>query len=426
MKFDSSKKNIMLKKSFIKLFFILLLIPAVFTACHTTKSQSAAQEIIPTQNMKTTDQAQNEFAFKIFGLLNSPEQAETNKMISPLSLFTALSMVYNGADGDTKKGIEKALQLNTEDISLLNSANQQFMHKLMTADESVTMDIANAIWYDQSLKVQDDFIENTQTYYDAHVSGENFGDPKTVALINNWVKEKTHNKIKSILEQINPGEVMFLLNAVYFKGDWTDSFSENMTRNKSFYTSEGEIKVPFMYKDEHFNYVETEGLQAIELTYGKEKLFSMMVLLPKENLSISEFIASLNPQMFSDLNSNLRSEKVKLFLPKWESSYTADNLKNELSKMGMSQAFTGGADFSNLFERQSTAISSVKHKTYIKVDEEGTEAAAVTSIGMVATSMPMHPPTIMDVNRPFVYLIKERETNTVLFLGVTNNPLVKE
>lgn len=411
---------------FKKLFFILLLIPAVFTACHTTKNQSAAQEIIPTQNMKTTDQAQNEFAFKIFGLLNSPEQAETNKMISPLSLFTALSMVYNGADGDTKKGIEEALQLNTEDINLLNSANKQLIHKLMTADASVTMDIANAIWYDQSLKVQNDFIANTQTYYDAQVRGENFGDPKTVVLINNWVKEKTHNKIKSILEQINPGEVMFLLNAVYFKGDWTDSFSEKMTRDKSFYTSKGEIKVPFMYKDEYFNYAETDDLQAIELTYGKEKLFSMMVLLPKENTGISDFIASLNPQMFSELNSGLRSEKVKLFLPKWESSYTADNLKNELSKMGMAEAFSGRADFSKLFERQSTAISSVKHKTYIKVDEEGTEAAAITSIGMVATSMPMHPPTIMDVNRPFVYLIKERETNTILFLGVTNNPWGKE
>jgi serpin B len=330
-------------------------------------------------------------------------------------------MVYNGAANETQKAIANTLQLQAIDIKHLNYANQKLINDLPNADSAVKLDIANSIWYRQTLQPVPSFLKTTKVYYQAEVKAAAFNDPGTVNKINNWAAEHTNQKIKSIIDRIDPADVMYLINAVYFNGKWKNSFDPKLTKNRDFHTATGQTKqVPFMYREAKYNYGHNDSLQIIELPYGKGK-FSMYVLLPAENIKLSSFITSLNEEKLSALLNAMDSSKVKLYLPKWKDSYKIEDLKPELSRMGMGVAFSDQADFSNLFKQHQTKISQVIHKTFIEVNEQGTEAAAVTSTGVRLTSLPLNQ-QVMDVNRPFIYFIAAKDSGAILFMGEVNDP----
>lgn len=365
--------------------------------------------------------AQNDFSFKLFGLVVKADHSLSNKMISPLSIYQDLSMVYNGTAGKTREAMQKALQLNDMDTALLNTTSRMLFSLLAQADTAVQIDMVNSIWYREDLHPLSSFLNINNTYYNAEIQPADFSNPQTINLINGWVADHTQQKIKSIIDHINPADVMFLINAIYFNGKWQKNFDPKHTRKRTFYTASKTEQVSFMYREARYNYAQASTLQIVELPYGNGS-FSMYVLLPAKGGDIHTLIDSLNASYFSDITNQMDSTKVKLFLPKWEASYTVNDLIPQLTDMGMGIAFGPQADFTGMYQKRDIQISSVVHKSYIKVDEEGTEAAAATSIGMRLTAaMPDHTP-VMDVNRPFVYIITENRTNSILFLGVVNNP----
>lgn len=400
---------------------ILLIASMFFMYCGTKNMQNNPQHSVALENSKDMIQSQNNFAFRLFENAISSDVEKENKLISPLSIYMDFAMLYNGASGETKSALQQALHLQDKTPDMLNKMQSQLMMELPEIDSSVALTMANAIWYRKDLTPKSKFLATNQKYYQAKIEAADFGNSKTVQDINTWVSKNTKGKIPSIVDQISPGEVMFLLNAVYFKGEWKDSFKSDYTHDAVFYTATGEKRLPFMFKEDKINYFKNKDLKISELPYGNGS-FSMFVILPSENNDIHRLTEQLNPAYFSDLTSKMDSTTLNFFLPKWEASYSADNLKENLSDMGMGITFKNRADFSEVFESESTKISQIKHKTYIKVDEEGTEAAAATSIGMVTTSMPATPIEEMKVDRPFIYLITERNTGAVLFIGTMDDP----
>lgn len=404
--------------------YLSLTIPLLILILSGCKSQSTSTEnksdSSPKSFQNMTD-AQNSFSFSLFEKSLQSDSDKSNVLISPPSIFMDFAMLYNGASGKTKTAMENALHINGFDLETINSSQSELMTNLPKLDLGVTINMANAIWYSEDKEPKSSFLSVNQDFYKAKIQKADFNNPQTKTDINNWVNKNTKGKIPSIIENISPGETMFLLNAVYFKGQWKDEFNPKLTQNRVFHSKAKDFEIPFMFKDKRQNYLRNQELRIVELPYGDGN-FSMFILLPSKEKSVIELARKLNLQYFSDLKSEMKSTSVKLYIPKWESSFSADNLKENLSSMGMGIAFENNAEFPNVFEKESTKISQIKHKTFIKVDEEGTEAAAATSIGMVTTSMPMPSEEEMDVNRPFMYLITEKDSGTIFFLGSVQDP----
>lgn len=390
-----------------------------FISCGSQPNQdSSKNRNVSGETSQRVTTAQNNFGFTLLDHLNQFQDDPENILISPSSIFMDLSMVYNGASGETKKEMKKTLQFSDIPLDSINAVHKQVLEHLTETDAAVTLDMANSIWYRSKFHPKSDFLGVNKDYYQAKIQEADFDDTKTVDEINNWVEKKTQHKIASIIEEIAPDDLMFLLNAIYFKGDWTEPFDEELTHEDAFYAANGdEQDASFMYRKDDFNYTENDSLQVAELPYG-DGGFSMVVLLPEEEKSVSELVASMDSGKMKTLQKDMDSTEIKLHLPEWESSYTANDLKQALTEMGMEKAFSPEADLSDMFE-ESTEISEVKHKTYIKVNEEGTEAAATTSAGISLTSAPVDE-TVMKVDHPFVYMITENETGNILFLGVVN------
>lgn len=386
----------------------------------TAQSTSQIKDSLTTQEKQNLQKAQNDFAITLF---QKTAQAGENILLSPLSIYMDLAMLYNGASGKTQQQMQRALQLQEKDVDALNLYQRRLLEELAKADTAVQMDIANSIWFKEGLQPQADFKAINKKFYHAKIKGMDFSDPETKTTMNDWVSEKTQGKIPTIIDEIKSDDSMFLLNAVYFNGNWATPFDPEATQEQIFYSAEKEEKVPLMSKKSRYNYGETEGVQAIELPYGEEK-YNMTVVLPDKEKDLSTFLAEFDAAAWEELQKHLKMQEVKLQFPKWELSYAEDSLKEQLGALGMADAFTNKADFSNLFKEESAKISEVKHKTYIKVDEEGTEAAGATSTGITTTSYNPNQPE-MKVNRPFIYLITEKDSGQILFIGQVNNP-VKE
>ena len=398
----------------------------VITGCTSTENINITDwEPLP-EKSQTAVAAQNKFAFKVFDLINRKNQAGENLLISPLSIYMDLSMVFNGADGATRAGIKKALQLNDIPASLLNETNHLLLKNLPHADPDVEIDIANSIWYRHTFTPLSSFLTTNKKFYKAKIEGADFSNKQTVTDINNWVKESTRGKIDAIMEHIEPGDIMFLLNAVYFNGAWTHSFNAKQTRDRDFHTGAGDVKkVPFMFQKNRYNFYQNDDIQVVELPYGNGH-FSMYILLPAKNSDLQSLISSFDLNSFAGLSDRMDTVNLNLHLPKWEASYKINNLAPELSQMGMENAFTKKADFTGMYKNRDAKISQVRHKTYIKVNERGTEAAAVTSTGIRTTAATINPPPSMDINRPFLYLIKENSSGSIFFLGTVNDPEKKD
>lgn len=366
-------------------------------------------------------QAQTEFGLALFETLRQ-ESPQSNVLISPASVAIALTMTYNGAAGDTQAAMAEVLRLQGMDIQTINQANQALQEYWASADPAIELAIANSLWYNQDLPVHADFIERMQAVYRAEVAALDFTNPAAKATINDWVKGQTRDRIPTIVDNIPADQLMFLINAVYFKGDWTQAFDPELTEDRPFMLLDGsEIQHPGMIQQGDYFYLETDQFQAVSLPYG-EKALSFEVILPAEGVALEEFYQQLTPENWQTWMSQLRSRPGSLQLPRFQFAYEAD-LIPALKALGMEVAFTDSADFSGLTPL-AAAINQVRHKTFIDVNEEGTEAAAATSIGIMPTSIPAQPdpPFQMEVDRPFLVAIRDRQTGALLFLGSVVDP----
>jgi serpin B len=365
--------------------------------------------------------ANTQFGFKLFSEILKQDQGK-NVFVSPASVAIALDMVYNGASGKTQTAMAAALNLNGMSLEDLNRANVDLKKILENPDPEVQLAIANSLWARQGISFQPDFIQRNQQFYGAELTNLNFSDAKSPAIINGWVKQNTRGKIDQIVDTLAPDDVLFLINAIYFKGDWTRPFDKQQTAQKPFYLANGTQKPhAMMSQSGEYRYYETEQFQAVSLPYGQKRRMNMIIILPKKSFSLTEFYKELNPKNWQQWVSQLRNRQGSIQVPRFKLEYNIE-LKRALSALGMAVAFDPAqANFSGI-SSIPTKIDQVKHKTFVEVNEEGTEAAAVTSIGIRATSAMPSEPFKMVVDRPFFCAIRDNQTGSLLFMGSIVEP----
>ena len=364
---------------------------------------------------KTLAGSTNDFGFKLFREV-AQAAPSTNVFISPLSVSMALGMAYNGASGTTREAMQKTLELSGLTIAQANQSYKSLIELLGGLDPEVQFTIANSIWHRQEFFVEPGFLEVNRDYFNAEVSGLDFSSPTAKQTINDWVKQKTKDKISRIVESIDPLTMMFLINAIYFKGTWTTEFDKKDTRDLPFYPAPAETTIcKLMVQEGRFPYFENEQIQAIDLPYGNGD-FSMTVLLPQPGRSIDSLVASCTAANWGTWIGSFASMKGTVLLPKFKLEYER-SLKNDLTALGMGIAFIPEqADFTGINKAGHLFISEVKHKTFVDVNEEGTEAAAVTSVEIGTTSIGPEG-FVLRVDRPFVFVIRDYHSGTLLFMG---------
>lgn len=362
--------------------------------------------------------ADNTFGFDLYQKLAVDAEPGTNVMISPLSVSQALAMTYNGANGATRIAMENALQTAGIDRDELNELNKTLVDALLSHDPKVILEIANSIWYRQEYDILQDFIKRNKDFYNADVRPMDFSAANCKDIINGWVDDKTHGKISEIVKEIKPESFMFLINAIYFKGTWTYEFAKKDTHTEPFYLEDGTTKQVNMMKQElDLNTLSNEWFNSVELPYGKGN-WRMFLFLPAGDKKLAEIEGRFTQENWEQwLKSYQESKEVRLYLPRFTFAYE-ESLKKVLASMGMDVAFSDQADFTGILPGGGLLISDVKHKTFVEVNEEGTEAAAVTSVEIEFTSIGNY----ISFNRPFLFVIAERSTGAILFIGKLVNP----
>ena len=363
----------------------------------------------------------DKFGLKLMKSVNAT-QPDSNVFISPLSVSMALGMTLNGANNDTYNAIQSTLELDGLTQQQINETYKSLIDLITQVDPKVIFDIANSIWCRQGWTFEQSFIDVNKKYFNALVKSLDFNDPSTIDIINNWVYNNTNGKIDKIVSSIDPTVVMYLINAMYFKGTWKYEFDKDETIDDLFDNANGnQIPCKLMVQTNDFSYVGNSDFQAIDLPYG-DGHFSMTVLLPAPNNNVDSLISNLFEENWDILLNSFSTQEGTLYLPKFELEYKI-TLNDVLKSLGMEIAFTPGlADFSNMYTGPlDLNIDEVKHKTFVKVDEEGTEAAAVTSVSIVFTSAGGSGFT-MRVDRPFVFVIREKNSGSILFWGKIVEP----
>ncbi|MCA1801182.1 MAG: serpin family protein [Rhodothermaceae bacterium] len=385
-------------------------------------SAKEKQDVEPVKIELTPDAVQviagnNDFGIDLFTRTAASEPG--NLMLSPLSASAALTMLLNGADGDTRGQIRDMLGYDagmTDDD--INKAYQSLVSQLLKADKKVSLAIANAIFYRQHFPFKTLFLNTMASDFDATVKGLDFDNPSSVDTINRWASDNTNKKIPKVINGISSEMVMFIMNALYFKGDWTDQFNKSDTRKMPFHLDDettvdvdmmkGKVGVIRHYNDEY---------SAVEVPYGR-KNFSMVIIVPRGTLQ--EFYQGFTAGTWSTLTASLDNGewfRTDVNMPKFSFEYEKV-LNDQLNSLGMTDAFAEAlADLSGISDAD-LFVSFVKQNTFIEVNEEGTEAAAVTTIGIEVTSAPPS----FTVDKPFIFAIRERTTNTLLFIGGVTNP----
>jgi len=362
----------------------------------------------------------NAFVINLFKELEKTE--EGNLFFSPLSIQYALSMTLNGSSEETFNSIKEVLDVNDLNEHEINEAFKSLTDFLLNVDKKVLLTIANSIWYEQKLTASESFKKAMLVYYDAEISGLDFKSTQSVNTINNWVETKTKGLIDKLINEIPADAVMYLVNAIYYKALWKYPFDKANTNKAPFYLeNNSEIEALMMHSEElTVDYYVNETTHVIDIPYGNGQ-FSMMVLLPVEGKKTDDVLEILDKKSIENWNSSIQPIEAELIMPKFKIEYKA--LLNEtLSDMGMEIAFTDRADFTRLFEEKyGLMISKVIHKAVIEVNEEGTEAAAVTGVEVSLTSLPPEKP-VLTLNRPFIFFIKEKHTGSILFAGKLSNP----
>ena len=355
----------------------------------------------------------NDFSFDLLRQTIANNSNERNVFISPLSMSIALGMVRNGAGGATRKEIEEALQISGLSNDEINEYYKIMREGLLSVDPKTKLNIANSIWYRTGFPVKEPFLNVNRMYFNAEVRPLDFSEPGAVDVINDWCAKATNNLIKKPLDRISADAMLYLINAIYFKGIWVKQFDTKKTYEADFLAEDGtSSKVQMMNQKDTFLYAEDDKAQYIDLPYGN-KAFSMTVVLPKDGITTGQVLEDLNANEFNRIYASLREQEVSLYFPKFklENKY---EMKNPMIALGMKQAFSDEADFSPISDVK-LLISRIIHSTYVEVDEVGTEAAAVTIVEFETTSMPMNP--FFVANKPFLFLIREKSTGVILFAG---------
>jgi serpin B len=379
------------------------------------------------QSGNDTDQQQLSSANSAFGfrLLKelAREQPQANVFISPYSISSVLQMVSTGARGQTREELQQVLGTGGLSPARMNEAYQSLAHSISNSQTNVVLNIANALWYRTGAKLNSDFAEANDRFYRATLKPLDFSDPLSAEIMNDWAAQNTSGRIKTIIQPPIPGDTAIVIaNAIYFKGTWLDQFNPKQTKERLFNGISGNDKqVPMMQQTRTFPYQQGDGFQAVQLAYGGNRL-QMQVLLPATNSDLLELVGRLDARLWqSAILPEFQDTRGTLVLPRFTLHYGSE-LKNSLTALGLKSAWNGNADFSGISSSR-LFLSEVKHQSFVEVNEQGTEAAAVTTGVMALASFRNQPPPFqMVVDRPFLFLISDRVTGSILFIGAVFDP----
>jgi serine protease inhibitor len=334
-------------------------------------------------------------------------------------------MTLNGAAGETYEAMIKALRLEGKTLEQINDTYLKLMTEMVNVDERVILEIANSVWVEKRLNVKQKFMDDVQTWYQAEAKGIDVLDPNAVKTVNDWIADKTHDKITDMLDYLDPDLAMLLINAVYFNGKWRNKFNEADTKEEPFYiTPSSTVTVPMMHQEQNLRALKDGNYTLVDLPYGQGN-YSMLIVLPDPDVSITDASISFTPAKWDEWMDLLESNthKVELSMPRFKYGYKR-LLNNDLISLGMGIAFSDYADFRNISD-QLLQINRVIHQSFIETNEEGTEAAAATIVEISLTSTgPGTEPAAwkIDIDHPFLYFIHENSTGTILFMGKVADP----
>ncbi len=403
---------------------LILLLGLTLLSCKKSDPNPEMPFDLPQKSAQLIE-ADNRFGLDLFNRIVAKSDPNDNVMISPLSVSMALSMAYNGASGDTRREMEQTLGFSGLTPEEVNASHKALLSALAKADSDVLLQVANAIYHHQTLQVKNDFISVNRNAYNAEISSLDFGKAASLDIINNWVSEKTAGKIPSILDQLNPDLMMVILNAVYFNGIWKSKFDQNRTHELPFAFGDGSQRnVETMQLESSIAYQSGPLFSAVQLPYGKGR-FAMSVLLPSPGKTTADVRKEMSLARWNEWMKGFKeTSNVVVQMPRFKFAWELQ-LNQTLKAMGMAKPFIPRvANFTGISDGTDLFIDFVIHKTYVDVNENGTEAAAVTAVGMSTTSMPVDQPvkTYFIADRPFLFAITEKSTGTILFIGEMNAP----
>lgn len=401
---------------------------AMLVSCGTAKkgSESNSGQIIKMDNMEDIDSGfliltdaqrdllnkNNTFAVNLFNKVSGMD----SRVISPLSVTGLMTILANGADGETRQEILNTIGFNDASMDEINALYGYLVKKAGNLDPSTTVNIADYIAVNKNNKIKDEFKNTVSEWFDAETGSLDFTSPKSAGIINNWCSRHTDGMIPKIIDNVEPSAVAYILNAIYFNGSWTDKFEAKETKLERFRGYTRDIKkVKMMHRNDEYSYTSNQTYSAVRIPYG-DGTFAMTVLLPNEDKSIDEMMKVVSAKEIANLGRVMETRKVDLKLPKFTTE-TEQPLNDVIAALGAPTMFRNSADFSRLADG-NMFVSKMFQKAKIEVSEEGTKAAAVTAAIMTMSALAPEPqPVNFHADRPFVYLISESSTGAIYFLG---------
>ncbi len=388
----------------------------------TSATETVAGQSVRAKMETRVATANNKFGFDLFRRLQAKDTG-ANLFFSPISIAFALTMTYNGAAGETQQALSQVLGLDGMSLAEINQANAMLMKSPGSSDPRLELSLANSLWARQGITFKADFLARNRQFFGAAIASLNFSSPRAKATINNWVSGKTKGRIPVIIDQIDAQQVLFLVNAIYFKGQWQKRFDKALTRDEPFYLLSGAPQqVPMMSQSGGYQYFQGDKFQALCLPYGHGST-SLYLFLPEQNSSLSGFLSGLSYEAWEEWMTRFQEMPGEVKIPRFKLDYEV-NLNETLKALGMEVAFTAGkADFSGMSSQRNLFISEVRHKAVIDLNEQGTTAAAATSVGIGVTSIITPPQNFSFIaNRPFLLAIRNQQSGAILFMGIITAP----
>lgn len=402
-------------------FFIVIFLSACNSSNSGQEDPAGDREQPDNASKEIVQSGLNQLGFEALSGLDKNEDG--NLFISPISIWTALNMTYHGAGGETKEEMAEVLGIEDIDSDALLSANHDLLINQAEDNQELELYLANAIWFREDMEIESAYQEMLETSYLAQI------EPLTTEdAINDWVAKQTNDRIDKMIDEISPNLILFLLNAVYFQGDWTYPFDESLTEEQEFHLADGSaIETPTMVLyEEELNYAENDDVQVVSLPYEEEETIQMQLFLPNEDTSFADFQADFSLEKWQEWTDDMEKQTGTVFLPSFTLEYESE-LNSLFIDLGMELAFLPDqANFSNMFtsiEDKGAYIDEIYHKTFIDVNEEGTEAAGATSVSIEETAAIIQDTFQMDINRPFLFTITNTEENIILFMGSIEQPV---
>ncbi len=403
-------------------FFLLCLLMAIFTSCHKSSLAPTGKNLVLTPVELQEVRADNLFTLKLFKNLDSANTANANLFSSPLSVSFDLGMTSNGSSGQTLTAMTNTLDFNGFTLDQMNSYNNNLITNLPELDPNTTLDIANSVWYNQSISVLPAFLKTTGSSYNAKAQSLDFSSSSAINTINNWVSEQTNGNIPSIIKQIPSTAMMYLVNAIYFKSGWKEKFDPSNTHPLPFTLVDNtQVQANFMSNAslDYKRYADNEA-SVYELPYSNDK-YSMVIILPATGTTLQQLIPGIDSTKWDTWMAGLQPVNGLLKMPKFTFSY-GTSLNSALTDLGMGNAFSSNANFSLINATAPLLISDVEHKAFVDVDENGTTAAAVTSVEVGVGAAAPTPQVVID--HPFMFVIRQMSSGLIVFAGTVNNPLL--